>query len=328
MKNRKCYAVAGFLSEANKDQMREAATDCGFEIGFFESVDEAAGKIADGEVLYCGGDGSILDGMPGLKWCHTAFAGVGGLAASGVFDSGDVLLTNSSGAYGRAISEYIIMAALMLMKRFPDYRKITDARDWRQGLSSRSVEGSNIVIIGTGDIGKNAAARFKALGANSVTGFNRSGRASDGFDLVYGMDKFDRLFGDRDFADSVDILVMCVPGTKESERLLNEERIAMLSSLTYVINVGRGWTVDQDALIEALNNGRIAGAMLDVVYPEPLPADNPLWSAKNCIITPHMSGDMSLEYTVDKTVDIFCDNLIRYTKGEQLHHLIDIHKGY
>lgn len=328
MEKRKCYAVAWFLSEDNKKHMRNAAEECGFEIAFYDNSAEADGKVADGEVLYCGSDVELLAQMPKLKWCHTAFAGVGGLAASGVFDSGDVLLTNSSGAYGRAISEYIIMSALMLVKRMPDYRIMTDKRDWRQGLASRSVAGSNVVIIGTGDIGKNAAARFKALGAKKVTGFNRSGHEAEGFDSVYGMDEFDRLFSDRSFAGSVDILVMCVPGTKESEHLLNAGRIALLSERTYLINVGRGWTVDQSKLVEALNGNRIAGAALDVVYPEPLPADDPLWTAKNCIVTPHMSGDMSLPYTVDRTVEMFCENLRRFTGGEELIKLIDVQKGY
>ena len=86
--------------------------------------------------------------------------------------------------------------------------------------------------------------------------------------------------------------------------------------------------IDQDALIQALNEGRIAGAALDVVYPEPLPEDHPLWTAKNCLITPHCSGDMGLPYTVGVTVDIFCDNLRRYVRGEKLTHLVDIEAGY
>ena len=86
--------------------------------------------------------------------------------------------------------------------------------------------------------------------------------------------------------------------------------------------------VDQDALTDALNNEEIAGAALDVMMPEPLPEDHPLWDAKNCIITPHVSGNMSLQYTVDKTVEIFCENLKRYAAGEELTNLPDIKRGY
>ena len=84
----------------------------------------------------------------------------------------------------------------------------------------------------------------------------------------------------------------------------------------------------QDALLEALNEGRIAGAALDVMYPEPLPADHPLWTARNCIITPHISGDMGLQYTVDKTVELFCENFRRYISGKELLHRVNVTDGY
>ena len=123
-------------------------------------------------------------------------------------------------------------------------------------------------------------------------------------------------------------LVLCVPGTPGTEGLLSAERMALLPEKTFIINVGRGTVIDQEALIDALNEGRLAGAALDVMYPEPLPADHPLWTARNCIITPHISGDMGLPETVDITVDIFCDNLRRYADGRELTHLIDINAGY
>ena len=102
----------------------------------------------------------------------------------------------------------------------------------------------------------------------------------------------------------------------------------MLSEKTYIVNVGRGTAIDQEALVEALNYDKIAGAALDVTYPEPLPPEHPLWTAKNTIITPHISGDMGLQYTVDKTVEFFCENLKRYSKGEHLINQADIKKGY
>ena len=131
-----------------------------------------------------------------------------------------------------------------------------------------------------------------------------------------------------DNAGNADVVVVCLPDTPETKGLINEEIIAAIPASAYLINVGRGVTVDQDALIRALNEGRIAGAALDVVTPEPLPADHPLWTAKNCIITPHCSGDMGLEYSVDRTFDLFCENLKRYAKGEDLINLVDPRKGY
>ena len=324
---RKCYAICDFLSDANRQHMRSVAEECGFEMGFFESSEEAAGRIGDAEIVYCD-DGELMREMPQLKWCNSVSAGVGHFLQSGVFDRGDVLLTNSSGAYGLAISEHIIMVTLLLMRRMPEYFEIVAERGWTRDLKIRSIKGSVIAIIGTGNLGQNAAKRYKALGAKKVIGFSRSGREREFFDEVFRIGEFESVVSGRSEDDQIDVLVLCVPGTADSEGLLSAERIALLPEKTFVINVGRGILIDQDALIEALNEGRIAGAALDVMYPEPLPADHPLWTAQNCIITPHISGDMGLPETVDITVDIFCDNLRRYADGRELTHLIDINAGY
>ena len=325
---RKCYAVADFLSEENKEQIRKAASDNGFEIEFFDNSYEASGKVSDGEVLYSGGDAVTCREMPALKWCHTAFAGIGAYAVSGLFDSGDILLSNSSGSYSRAIGEHIIMVSLMMMREMSLYTDAAKEKKWEKEVPLRSIAGSTVVIVGTGDIGSGAAERFKVLGAEKIVGFNRSGRGADAFDEVYSVCEFDRVFEDKSFSESVDILVLCAPGTAESKGLLSRGRIGMLNEKTFVINIGRGALVDQDALAEALNNGKIAGAALDVMTPEPLPEDDPLWDAKNCIITPHISGNMSLPYTVDKTVEIFCENLKRYAEGRELINTANVKRGY
>lgn len=324
---KKCYAICDFLSDANKQHMSSVAEECGFEMGFFDSGEEAAGKISDAEAVYCD-EGELLREMPQLRWCHSISAGVGHFLKSGVFDRGDVLLSNSSGAYGLAISEHIIMVTLLLMRRMPEYFKVVEERGWTRDLKIRSIKGSVIAIAGTGNLGQNAAKRFRALGAKSVIGFSRSGRSRDFFDEVFRIDDFEAVVSSRAEEDQIDVLVLCVPGTPDTEGLLSAERITALPEKTFVINVGRGTVIDQEALIEALNEGRIAGAALDVMYPEPLPEDHPLWTARNCIITPHISGDMGLPETIDITVDIFCENLKRYADGRELTNLIDVNAGY
>ena len=325
---RKCYVICDYLLEDNIRKICKTAQDCGAEVTFYESSEEARGNIGDAEIAYCI-DSTLLKEMPQLRWCHDGFAGVEKFVASGVFDSGETVLTNSSGAYGLTISEHIIMATLMLMRQMPRYFEIIGERGWVQDLPIRSIHGSRIAIVGTGDIGRNTARRYKALGAEEVIGFNRSGRKQESLDEVYKLEELDRITcGTQSDGKSIDVLVLCVPGTAESKGLLSKDRIARLSEKTFVINVGRGTVIDQDALVEALNEGRIAGAALDVMYPEPLPADHPLWTAKNCIITPHISGDMGLPYTVDKTVEFFCVNLERYVRGDDLLHRVDIKAGY
>ena len=320
---RKSYAIFRFLSEENKRHMAEVAAECGFEIGFFDTNEEASGKVSDAEAIYCN-DAVLFDEMPDLRWCHSSSAGVGHFIASGAFDSGKIALTNSSGSYGLAISEYAVMVTLILMRRMPEYFDAIERREWFQHLRIRSIEGCSIAIMGTGDIGRNVAKRFKALGAKKVTGFSRSGSPQPGFDETHTMDEFEAVMSRECF----DVLLLCVPGTPESAGLLSRERIGCLSEKTFVINVGRGTVIDQDALIDALNSEKIAGAALDVTDPEPLPADHPLWTTKNCVLTPHVSGDMGLPRTVDITVDIFCENLRRFVRGEELTHLVDINAGY
>ena len=109
---------------------------------------------------------------------------------------------------------------------------------------------------------------------------------------------------------------------------LSRERIALLPSDAIVINVGRGTAIDQPALVEALNSGAIAGAALDVMVPEPLPQNDPLWDAKNLVLTPHTSGNLTLGHTCDSNVDMFCEDLANYAAGRPLRHLVDRSRGY
>ena len=317
----KAYCITKYLSEDNMRAISEACEQYGYDMTFFGTSEQAAGKVSDGEVLYCN-NARLIDRMPQLKWCHSSSAGVNNFIATGAFGNGDVILTNISGAYGRAISEHIIMVTLLLLRRMNEYSEIIAAREWKQNLKIRSIYGSNIAIVGTGNLGSTAAEKFKGLGAGSVIGFSRSGKAREPFDEVYRIDDFEKRIG------KVDVVVMCVPDTPMTHGLLSAQRIAALPETAFVVNVGRGVTVDQDALVKALNEGKIAGAALDVAVPEPLPEDHPLWTAKNCIITPHSSGDMGLQYSVDVTVEIFCENLRRYAEGAELVNVVDCDAGY
>ena len=121
---------------------------------------------------------------------------------------------------------------------------------------------------------------------------------------------------------------MALPATPDTVEILNQRRIALLPESAYIINIGRGNAIEQDALINALNTNQIAGAALDVMTPEPLPSDSPLWTAKNLVLTPHVAGNMTLGYTADANVNLFCENLSRYANGEKLKCLIDRKRGY
>ena len=172
------------------------------------------------------------------------------------------------------------MVTLMLLRRMPEYEEVVRNRSWSNQLAVRSIRDNEFTILGTGDIGRNVAERMRGMGAARILGLSRSGKPHPAFDEVRPIAELDAVLPETK------ILIMGLPSTPETFHILNRERIALLPADAYVINVGRGTAVDQAPLIEALNSGRLAGAALDVMDPEPLPKDDPLWDAQNMILTP------------------------------------------
>ena len=331
MKNKICVA-SDFIAftESHIKNIQAAADRAGFPVVFFPNEEAARGHVSDGEILYTTTP-ELAQEMPDLKWVACCYAGVEKYCVPGVLPD-DVLLTNSSGAYGTTISEHIVMAALMLVRRMPEYLKHIERREWFQDYDIRSIFGSRVTIMGTGDIGSNTARRMKALGASKITGVSRSGRMTERMEGY-----FDEVIASSgEGADEMilallaetDILIMCMPSTPETKGMLSAERIAALPSHAVVINVGRGAAIDQQALIDALNNGTIAGAAPDVFVQEPIPQDDPIWDAKNILITPHISGNMALGYTQDKAVELFCRDIDNYANGRPLENLVNRKLGY
>ena len=186
----------------------------------------------------------------------------------------------------------------------------------------RGIIGSHVVLLGCGDIGSNTARRLKAMGAR-VTGVCRSGKSEESaYDAVYSNEQL------AEVLPTADALVMSLPATPATEKLLSRKLIALLPPQCIVVNVGRGSTVDQEALVEALQENRIAGAALDVLVPEPLPADHPLWEMPNVLITPHISGNMSLGLTCDLAVEMFLRDLNNYAHGQPIINRVDRKLGY
>ena len=307
----------------NLQKLRDTAASCGFSVDFYAENMLSPELAAQYEVLYGLPTPKLLPLMTNLKWFHSAAAGVDAYVKEGLYVDPNAVLTNSAGAYGATISEHIIMVILMLLRQYPYFDEIVRARNWVQEVPMRSIAGSRITVLGTGDIGTTFAKKAKALGAAHICGVRRSAKpAPDCYDKMVTYKELDSVLPDTE------ILVMALPGTSETVEILNRERIALLPQNAIVVNVGRGSAIEQQALIDALNEQRIAGAALDVMVPEPLPKDHPLWSAKNLLLTPHCSGNFSLGLTEDINVDQFCENLVLYNRGEPLKHLVDRKLGY
>ena len=322
---RKIAVYVSFMNDRYRAQLRTAAAEQGFDLDFYDcSRDSAAllDRIGDYEVIYGHPDPAWLKQADRLRWLCSDFAGVEKYLDEAIWPSQGCLLSNSSGAYGPAIAEHIVMVLLMLLRRMPEYQSALAERHWPCLTPIRSLAGSRVVALGPGDVGRSAARRLKALGA-SVTGVCRSGRSEEpAFDRVLPIGRLDALL------PQADALVMALPATAETAGILSRERIALLGPQALVVNVGRGSAIDQPALVEALTARRLAGAALDVMEPEPLPPDHPLWQCPNTILTPHVSGNMALGLTCDLDVDMFCRDLGRYAAGEPLENLVDRRRGY
>nr|WP_325305178.1 D-2-hydroxyacid dehydrogenase [uncultured Oscillibacter sp.] len=313
-----------FLTEAHKARIRETAEDLGFTPHFFtlDQFEEAKACLQGCEILYAHNPELLRAAPASLKWYCCSYAGVDPYCkAPGLFANPDCLLTNSN-CYGVTIAEHVVMVLLMLLRRMPEYEEVVRSRGWSNQLPIRSIRDNTFTILGTGDIGVNVADRLRGMGAARITGLSRSGRAREGFDEVLPISRLDEAL------PQARNLIMALPGTAETYHILNRARIALLPRGAYVVNVGRGAAVEQEPLAEALNAGRLGGAALDVMDPEPLPGDHPLWTARNIILTPHVSGNMTLGYTCDRNVEMFCEDLGNYAAGRNLNGLIDRARGY
>lgn len=313
--------VIPYLREDQRGPLLEAARRNGFEVSFFRSNAEALPHLAEAEVILGSGT-ELIRHAPKLRWFCSMTAGVEHYLRADVVPA-DVLFTNSAGAFGVSIAEHVMMVTLELLRNQEGYRRIMQERQWVRNLPFRSIKGSRILILGTGDIGIEAARRFRGFDPALIRGINRSGRCEE--------DCFDRIGTREDLEDwlpQTDILVMSLPGTPYTRHYLDAGLIGLLPPQAIVINVGRGMTIDQEALVQALQEGRIAGAALDVFEQEPVPQDSPLWEMPGLIMTPHISGNMALPYTVKRCVELFVEDLDRYCQGQPLLRTVDRKAGY
>lgn len=320
---RKIAVLDNFMSQEHRSTITTTAEKCGFAVDFYKSSRLPDEKVGDYEIVYGMPDADQLKDMTALKWFCASFAGVDRFTDDRLYHDPSVMLSNSSGAYGVTISEHIVMVTLMLLRRMPTFEDIVRRRDWISELPMRSICGSKITVLGTGDIGTNFARRAKAMGAKHICGVRRSNKPGEAcYDEMLTFEHLDEVL------PRTEILVMALPSTPDTIGILSRERIALLPKDAIVVNVGRGTAIDQDALMDALNNDRLAGAALDVMVPEPLNVDHPLWDTKNLIITPHISGNMSLGITCDLDVALFCEDLENYAAGRKLARFVDRKKGY
>ena len=318
----KVVVISNVLKENNIQLLKDTATQIGADICFVESENDIPEDYKSAEVIYGFGMKTAATSK-NLKWLSVPSAGVDYLMKPDAFANEECILTNSTGAYGVTIAEHIIAVSLIMMRKLDFfYRGVLDGV-WNRPQPQKSLKDSRITVLGTGDIGCCFTKRAKAFEPKSIVGVCRSGKCDyPDYDYVKPVSELDEILPETD------LLVMSLPGTPETENIMTRERMNLLPDGAYIVNVGRGSAIDEEALFDALESGKLAGAALDVFKTEPLPKESRLWDAKNILITPHVAGNLTVKHTLDTNVELFCENLICYAEGLPMKHVIDKNKGY
>ena len=253
-----------------------------------------------------------------LRWIQWCGAGVDAALFPALVES-DVTLTNLRGVFDRPMAEYTLGMILAFAKDFRRTGALQRERTWSHRLTGK-IEGTRALVVGAGSIGRAIGRTLRAAGIE-VEVVGRSARDGDPeFGRVHGNEDLDRLLG------SADWVVLITPLTAQTRGMFGAARFAAMKPTARFFNLGRGALVDEPAMIEALGNGVIAGAGLDVFAEEPLPAASPLWAMENVIVSPHMSGD-TWDCKTDMA-EVFIENFRRYRAGEPLVNVVDKRLGF
>ena len=250
-----------------------------------------------------------------LKWVSTIYAGLDAFPLGRLREHG-VTLTNGVGINALAVAEYAVMGVLVAAKRYDEVVRAQDRHEWpRDAPGKVELFETRALIVGLGAIGRLIAERLEAFGVE-VTGVTRSGR-----DGTLTPDQWQSRLGEFDW------VVLAAPSTDETKTLVGAAELAAMKPTAWLINIARGDMIDESALLDALHGRRIAGAFLDPTHPEPLPADHPLWTAPNCLITMHLSG-RSQTKMFPRAAALFLRNLDAFLNGRPMENVVDLILGY
>jgi phosphoglycerate dehydrogenase-like enzyme len=277
---------------------------------------------ADAEVAFCGirqdRVRTLLAATPKLRWYHTPSAGVDRLLEIPDFRERGIRVTNNSGSYDIQIAEHVMALVLSAAKRLHVYRDQQARREWKDH-PHQELRDETMVVFGAGSIGGEVVRLAAAIGMR-VIAVRRSGAPVPGAERVITPDRL------AEAAAEADYLVVAAPLTPATRGAISREVLGRMKRTAWVVNIARGPIIDEPALIDALRDERIGGAALDTFAQEPLPADSPLWSLPNAIVTPHASN--SSPRVRERTLALFLENLRRFKAGEPLLNQVDWNAGY
>jgi len=279
-------------------------------------------SVADAEVVIGTNSGNrakaLLDRATAVRWYHSVGAGVENLVTLPHFRERRITLTNNSGAMDIPIAEHVIAMVLAAAKRLYLYRDQQARHEWKEHRQDE-LRGSTLVVFGLGSIGAETARLGAALGMR-VIGVRRSSVPVPGVERIVPPERL------AEIAAEADYIAVCAPLTTRTRGAISRDVLARMKPTAWVVNIARGPIIDETALVDALRERRIGGAALDALATEPLPADSPLWSFENVVITPHSSN--SSPNVRPRTIALIRENLRRFKVGEPLLNVVDLEAGY
>jgi phosphoglycerate dehydrogenase-like enzyme len=308
-------AVSGLIRPMLESRLPE-----GLDVRWFMSAEEAVTAVADAEIGWFDMNdkeamAATLVAARKLKWLNSIYAGLDFLPMDLLIERG-ITVTNGAGINALTIAEYVVMGMLTIAKGYREVVRAQDRHEWLlDSPGKRELAGSKALLLGYGAIGKLIKPRLEAFDVD-VTVVRRSGGEG-----TLGPDEW------RAHLDKFDWVILAVPATPETDGMIGAVEVAAMKSDCVIVNIARGAVIDQPALVAALQAKQIGGAFLDVTTPEPLPADDVLWTLPNAHVTMHLSGRAQDKMFV-RSAERFLDNLARYLRGEPVVPVFDPRLGY
>ncbi|KAL3163262.1 hypothetical protein ABBQ32_009659 [Trebouxia sp. C0010 RCD-2024] len=259
--------------------------------------------------------------LTNLKWIHSASAGVEKLLFPELIKS-KVSVTNAKGAYSHSLAEWALTACSWFAKDLPRLKQQQKDRNW-EPYYVEELRGKVLGVVGYGDIGQETANLARAFKMSIIALRRRKELSQHDKDLnlkIYTPDQLNELMAESDY------IVAALPHTDKTEKLVNAAAINSMKRTGVFVNIGRGQTVDEEALVKALQDKRIRGAGLDVTYTEPLPKENPLWDLDNVLLSPH-TADRTTTFQAE-AIQQFTDLAKLYVQGKELYNVVDKEIGY